>query len=247
MHSKPLPRSTSWRHRLAAFAVALLWASPGAAHDLWLERDGDEFVLQYGHLHSAHAGEERLAYAPGMVRDVRCTDVHGALRNAPPGATYPVRIPGPCAALHVLVSSGFWSRTVQGLRNQPAAELDGVLRSWESIEGVKRLDRWSEALAAPVSGALELSPLSDPFAVRPGAKLSLLVTLEGAPLAGATVTYDGEPRGVTDSRGQVNIRLRHPGLQLIGAGFEAARDDGRADITIHATLLQFDLPGEQKP
>ncbi|MEI2419422.1 DUF4198 domain-containing protein, partial [Arthrospira platensis SPKY2] len=133
------------------------------------------------------------------------------------------------------------------LLNQPAAELAGVLRSWESIEGVKWLGRWSEALAAPVSGALELSPLSDPFAVRPGAKLTLLVTLDGAPLPGATVTYDGEPRGVTDSRGQVNIRLRHTGLQVIGAGFEAPRHDGRADITIHATALQFELPGDQNP
>ena len=231
------------RHRLVALTMLLLWTSPGTAHDLWLERDGDDLVLQYGHLHSAHAGEERLVYAPGMVRDVRCTDARGEPRDAPPGTTWPVRIAGPCAVLHVLVSSGFWSRTVQGLRNQPAAELDGVLRSWESIEGVKRLDSWSEALAAPVSGALELSPLRDPLVLRPGAKLPLLVTLDGAPLPGATVTYDGEPRGVTDSRGQVNIRLRHLGLQVIGAGYEAARDDGRADITIHATALQFELPG----
>lgn len=153
MPDRPPSRPAFGRYHLAALLVALLWASPGVAHDLWLEREGDDFLLHYGHLHSTHAGEGRLVYAPGMVREVRCTDAQGVPRDAPRGTAYPVRISGRCAGLHVVVSSGFWSRTTQGLLNQPAAELAGVLRSWESIEGVKWLGRWSEALAAPVSGA----------------------------------------------------------------------------------------------
>jgi nickel transport protein len=241
------PTSTSTRrqalHALLVLFGTLLPLVHVAAHDLWLERDVDHFVLQYGHRHSGHEGAERVPYDPGVVREVRCAAIDGTLQHIAPGREYPVRIAGDCAALHVVTSSGYWSRTTQGLRNQPATELPGVLRSWESIESVKHLEAWSEALSIPFSTGLELTPQADPFALEPGEKLRLLASFDGRPRQGVTVTYDGEARGVSDAAGRVNIRIRRPGGQVVGAGFEAERDDGRADATIHATVLTFELPG----
>jgi len=237
-------RKPAFRLLLVVVGILCLVAQ-GAAHDLWLEREDGHFVLQYGHRHSGHAGETHVPYDPGLVREVRCVTIDGTPRAVAHGDAYPVRIAGPCAALHVRTSSGYWARTTQGLRNQPASELAGVLRSWESVESVKHLEAWSEALSSPISTALELTPLADPFALEPGAKLRLLASFEGRPRQGVTVTYDGEARGITDAMGRVNIRIRRHGIQVVGAGFEAPRDDGLADSTIHATVLTFDLPGSR--
>ena len=51
-----------------------------------------------------------------------------------------------------------------------------------------------------------------------------------------------EPRGVTDSAGEINIRLRHGGRQLISAGFSEPIDSDKADSAVHATVLQFRIP-----
>lgn len=219
-----------------------LAVTPIAAHELWLEPADDGFVLLHGHRTSAHEGAAVIDYDPAIVKAVDCFDVTGKRRVAHASDQHPVRIAGECAALHVLTSSGYWSRTTEGLRNRPPGELSGVLRSWESIEGVKHLGAWSGALAKPLTNALEITPLNDPFAVTPGGKLRLLVTLDGAPRPGAPVAYDGDTRGVTDASGLVNIRVRHGGVQFITASFDAPRADGLADLTIHATALVLQAP-----
>lgn len=244
MPTFPRTRRSPVLRGLWCLGAAMLVAGPAAAHDLWLERDGEGFLLQYGHRHSGHEGNEIEPYAADMVLAVDCFGIDGQRRSAERSAESPVRITGSCDALHVLTSSGFWSRSTEGLRNQPASELSGVLRSWESIEGVKRLDAWSPALARPLTQALELTPERDPFALRPGDKLRLLITFEGKPRAGVTVAYDGEPRGITDSSGHINIRIRRPGEQAISASFQAPRSDGLADVTVHATALNFNTPGD---
>jgi hypothetical protein len=68
------------------------------------------------------------------------------------------------------------------------------------------------------------------------------VTWNGEARAGVTVAYDGEPRGVTDAAGAINIRLRHGGRQLISAGFDEPIESDEADSAVHATVLQFRIP-----
>jgi nickel transport protein len=234
---------TGWRlGARGLLLVCALSAADAAAHDLWLEPAEAGFVLLYGHRTAAHDGEALIDYDPAIVRAVECFDLAGARRHVEATRERPVRILGDCAAVHVLTSSGFWTRTTEGLRNRPADELSGVLRSWESIESVKRLEAWSAALAKPLTAAMEITPLHDPFAVAPGGKLRLLVTLDGAPRPGAAVAYDGETRGVTDAAGRVNLRVRAGGTQFITASFEAPRTDRRAERTLHATTLLLQLP-----
>ena len=223
--------------------LILGWAaSPSLAHDLWLERENDDYVLHKGHRHSNHAGDDRVAYEPNIVKAITCADEEGTRRIFDPPNTSPARIAGPCAALHVLTSTGYWTRTIQGLRNQPRSELTGVIRSWESREGIKRLKSWSPALAAPLSDALEITLLDDPAALDPGGPLRLLITLAGQPQEGVAVTCDGEFQGASDTTGQVSVHLKRGGLRFIGARFEEPRADGLADTTVHAATLMLELP-----
>jgi nickel transport protein len=228
--------------RLALAAILLAVAAAAPAHNYWLQADGDGWLLWRGHRFSSHAGEDLVPYDPAIVTRAVCADTAGSARTVPAGGAYPVRVPGPCAAVLVEADSGIWSQTLTGTRNQPPGELYGVLRSWRSFEGVKLMTAWSLALADPVSQALEISSTTDPFRLAPGDKLRLLVTWQGRPRQGVTVAYDGEPRGVTGADGSINVRIRHRGVQSITASVEEPAAEAGLDRVVRSTGLMFNLP-----
>jgi nickel transport protein len=225
-------------------AVWLVCASslPAQAHDLWLEKTGKHFVLYQGHRHSAHAGAETLPYDKQFVTGAQCLDARAALRPLTVIATAPWSATGDCAALIIDVSSGDWSKTPWETKNVPKSEAPGAIKSWRSKERLKYLTRWSPAFAKPFADGLEIVPVSDPFALKPGDKLLVQVFTDRQPLANAPVAYHGEPRGATDAEGRIAIRLRHGGLQLIATSFERPLKDGKADVEMLTATLQFELP-----
>jgi nickel transport protein len=222
------------------FLVAAL-AGTAHGHDLWVERQGNLQTLQYGHERSGHAGAKQLEYKPEQVKNVACFDADGVAIPAAAGRAYPVTLKGPCAASWFLSSSGYWSKTPYGTKHLPRTEAGTVMDSWLSVESVKRLDAWAPALARPLTRELEIVPLDNPLALKPGGKLRLKVTLDGKPVGGATVAYFGHPRGVSGADGQVNVRLRQPGFQLVQASLETPLDDGKADRLVQSTALQFEI------
>jgi nickel transport protein len=243
-HDKPLCRPA----RVLPYPVGGLLliilsglASLASAHDYRLERAGDALLLYQGHLYSSHTGEDKVAYDAAIVKDARCVDRSGGMRTLPKPDSYPARFDASCAVLWVQTSSGYWSQTLTGTVNRPRTEAFGALRSWLSEESIKHIQVWLPSSATPLGTGLELTPADNPLALKAGAKLRLKATWQGRPKPGVVVAYDGEPRGATDADGQINIRLRHGGLQLISASFEEPLQDVRADKAIRATVLQFQL------
>ncbi len=228
--------------KTAAFLLASLFPTLACAHDLWIEREGQLHTLTYGHERSSHEGAKKLEYKPDTVKQAACFNAAGQRVNAESGKAYPATVTGDCAASWFLTSSGYWSKTPYGTRNLPKDEAGAVIDSWLSVESIKRIDRWNTGLSQPLTRELELVPLDNPLQLKPGGKLHLRAWFQGKPAAGVTVAYFGKPRGVTDADGKVNIRLQNPGFQLIQASFELPLSDGKADKTIHASTLQFDLP-----
>lgn len=220
---------------------AILCAAPAQAHDLWLEKTGQQFTLYQGHRHSRHAGAETLAYGHSFVAHARCFDERGGQRPLTVTATAPWSASGDCTALQVDASSGYWSKTPWETINVPKPEAPGALKSWRSKDTLKRLERWRPAFAQPFGSGLEILPTIDPFVLKPGDKLVVRVVRDGQPVAGAPVAYHGDPRGETDPAGRIAIRLRHAGIQLISASVELPLKDGHADTEILAATLQFDL------
>ena len=227
-------------------------AVPAAAHDLWLEREAGAYVLQQGHRTGAHAGAERVPYAAGFVQQALCADAQGRTRPLAVAGGYPARVAGDCAALVVAASSGYWTKTAWETKNAPMAGMAGVLKSWRSEDSVKRLERWSAALAQPLTPGLEITPVGDPFRFGVDDKLTVRVTLDRKPRAGVPVAYDGATRGATGEDGTVVLKIRHGGLQMIAASLETPLDDdqrksprdGQADTLIRATTLNFELPAK---
>ena len=230
---------------LTALVVTLL--SPAiSAHDLWIERAGGAYTLYNGHKHTdngghgGHGGDQVIHYGPAFVTQALCFDTQGQVKHEAKGGS-PFRLEGECAALTIAASSGFWSKTPKGTLNVPKDEARQVVKSWLSLEWVKRLDTWSPALAMPLTPGLELVALEDPLQLAKGDKLRLQLTLDRQPVAGATVTYDGEPRGMTDEGGRINLRIQHGGFQMIAAGLNRPRPTPQADKEVLATTLVFEL------
>lgn len=228
--------------RIVFFLGLIVFGGAAAAHDLWLEAAGADYLLLHGHRHSAHAGAELVAYDPARVRDVQCVDADGRPHPLVPPPVYPVRLAGPCSVLQLRYVSGFWTKTPWGTHHQPKSAIAGaVLASWHSEESLKRVGAWSPAAALPLGRGLEVSPQRDPFGLAVGDKLTVRVTDDGRPLAGVPVAYAGETRGVSGADGTIAIRLRRPGIQLISATADQPRSDGMADRSVRTATLQFEV------
>jgi nickel transport protein len=211
------------------------------AHDYWFERDAKGYALFQGHVHSSHAGEARVPYDPAIVKAIQCLRPEGDVVAPALARAYPVRIDQRCAAVLAHTNSGYWTQTLSETVNRPKSEVSGAIRGWLAQETVKRLDLWIAAAARPVSEGFELTPLDDPFGLKPGDKLRVLATWRGKPQRGVAVAYDGDTRGATGRDGLVNIRIRHPGTQVLSASFEENVREANADKIVHGSILQFEL------
>jgi nickel transport protein len=226
--------------------MILLMCFSGAlqGHDLWLEKEGGAYVLLYGHIGASHEGAESIEYPPDHVLRVDCFSREGLQVDTAFEPAYPVRINADCAAIFVLFSSGCWSRTPFGTKNLPKDEAISPIRSWISYESVKRIASWADRFSKPLTQDLELTPVYNPLELTKGRKARLLISLDGNPVEGAAVSYDGKIRGQSDEAGRVNIRLRHAGLQVIQASYTEPADSAKADEIIHTATLIFQIEAD---
>ena len=231
--------------RIALLILCILVSVKAQAHDIWIEKEGEVYVLLYGHTGVSHEGVVRIEYSPDNVLQVECFDETGNKFDAEVNQVYPVRICAECSVLCVLTSSGYWTKTPFGTKNLPRNEAISPLSSWLSYESVKRIDAWTEKLSVPLTGDLELTPLRNPLELSRGKKVRLLVTLNGEPLSSVPVSYEGKTRGQTDEQGRINIRLRHGGMQLIQTSYTTPADSEKADEIIHTATLVFEIASEK--
>jgi nickel transport protein len=227
--------------RIATILLAVAFAQNANAHEYWIEKAGNRFVLQQGHKTAAHAGETRVTFDPAIVAQTTCTRKDGGAlplkaKGSPPG------VDGDCAQISFHLSSGYWTKTPYDTVNKPRTEVRSALQSWLSQETVTRIDHWLPAMAKPNVAGLFIALAADPAGLKPGDKFALRTLLDGRPAPGVAVAYDGEPRGATDGEGRINLRVRHGGLQQVSASIETPLNDGKADTLIRGATLNFMLP-----
>lgn len=224
----------------------LLLSAPSNAHDYWYEFDGPDYVLYRGHHLIKHEGDAIVPYDPAIIQNAYCATPNGVVHTIDPPFNYPTRIAGPCSAVTVEMDTGYWSETWTTTHNQSKDQIADPVVSWQAFESTKLLSAWTDISSTkPLSNGLEILLEKNPFGLREGQKLRLLVVLEGKPREGVTVAYDGKPRGVTGQDGRINIRVRHGGIQVLtGSLKEPPLDPKKADKLIRATALFFELPEE---
>ena len=167
--------------RLAMLLLVLVSAT-ASAHDLWIERAPGGLAVCYGHGRSGHGGAALIGLEPTSVLRVDCFESDGRSVEAAVSYDGRVLIQGACAAAFALVSTGYWTKTPEGTKNLSNQDATRPMRSWRSIETVKRIDEWSDVFSSPLTRDFEITTLENPLALRPGEKARLLVTLAGAPV-----------------------------------------------------------------
>jgi len=228
--------------RISLIVSIALLAEAAYAHDYWFEQSAEDYLLHRGHRFSQHQGEKEVPFDPKIITAAYCLRPNEVTPSpAVVGEGYPLRVEGPCIAVMVTADSGYWSQTLTGTSNQGRDELFGVLRSWQALESVKRVEAWTERLRDPLSADLELVFTENPFALTVGDKLRITAVFRGEPAQGVTVAYHGDPRGVTGDDGRINLRIRHKGLQLITASLEETLENEKADKRVRSTILMFDI------
>ncbi|WP_297889872.1 DUF4198 domain-containing protein [Sulfurihydrogenibium sp.] len=211
------------------------------SHDLWIEKEDSQYILYYGHLHPTQNEERFIKYNPENVLEFECLRSDGKVIRKKFEESYPAKLKGSCSVVLALFSSGFWTKTINGLKNLPKDEVQGALESWLSYESVKRIDNWSEDLKKPLTQDIEIVSLEDPLRTKVGDKLTLVVYYKGKPLKDIAVAYDEHTIGTTDNEGRINVRIRKNGLQLISTSIKEKADGVKADYVIKTAILSFEV------
>jgi len=193
------------------FLMALT-AATLTAHDYWIDASG---ALQRGHI-AAEAGEHvHKDEAPQQYPSERYCRRNGTTEEVQGLFGVSERLSNECDSAMVVLHLGNYAKTPYGIVAVSEANPSMVIRSWESIESVKRLNRPSDF--TPLGKGFELSFSRDPSNLEAGDKMRIVATFDGAPKGGAVVAYEGRVVGTTDEAGHINVRIRHAGLQLIRA------------------------------
>lgn len=214
-------------------------AATAFAHDAWIEARGDGYVVLYGH------GDKQEAYAPAKVKAVAAVDAKGvplpATQEAGADAVR-VALRGQPSVATLHFDNGIWTKTTDGSKNLPKAEVPGAISAMHSVKFGKTVFAWSPQAARPQGQQLEIVPLAA-TAPAAGSQLPVQVLWEGKPLAGAKIVrseYSKEKPIETDAEGKASVPLV-AGKQMLTTSHK--RDlvhDPRADAYSVSANLIFD-------
>lgn len=215
------------------------------AHELWFTDKDSVQTLHYGHFTDAHQGAQSIDYPANYLKQTICLDQNQQTLSPHLSQESPIQIKGNCALTYVLLSSGFWTKTLDGSMNLPKNQINNSLKSWQSFESIKRIKSWHSDFIKPVTHTLELLPLHNPLSLNLNEKVSLQLVNNRQPVKNAIVLYMGQPRGQTDDNGEINIRLKEKGLQLIQATYRQPTDGIQTDEIVQTTHLLFEITGKK--
>jgi nickel transport protein len=220
-------------------ATAILAASAALAHDYWIEKKGNGYVVVYGH------GEQRTEYDPSTVKKVTVLNADGKpveFRKETQGKVLMIQPSGPAALILVALDSGYWSKTIYGWKNLPKRKASRVVEALRSYHHSKSIISWGEYVRKPVAGVkLDIVPQKNPFDFTTGGVLPLKVYFGDKPLAGATIEGDHEIVAITDKDGMAKVPIRK-GRQLLTVEHkEPIKGDPDADFMSVTTTLTFEV------
>jgi nickel transport protein len=224
---------------LCLLATAILAASVASAHDYWIEKKGNGYIVVYGH------GEQRTEYEPSTVKKVTVFNADGKpieFRKEMQGKVLMVKPSGPAALILVDLDSGYWSKTIYGWKNLPRRKASRVVEALRSYHYSKSIISWGEYIQKPVAGIkLDIVPQKNPFDSTAGEVLPLKVYFGGKPLAGATIEGNHDKVAVTDKDGMAKVPIRK-GRQLLTVEHkEPINGDPDADFMSVTTTLTFEV------
>jgi len=221
------------------FVSGALTAGMASAHDYWIEKKVNGYIVVYGH------GDKRTEYDPAVVKKITVFNTEGKpvdFRKEMQGKVLMIQPTGTAALILVDLDSGYWSKTIYGWKNLPRRKASRVVEAVRSHHYSKSIILWGESFWQPTAGIkLDIVPQKNPFNLRPGEALPLKVYFGGKPLSGATIEGDHEKVAVTDKEGAANVTLKKGRQLLTVERKEPIKDDPDADFMSVTTTLTFEV------
>jgi nickel transport protein len=226
---------------LILLAVALLINVPGVrAHDYWIEKRAGGYAAVYGH------GEQRLDYDPAALKDITVFDAAGnslAFQKEIQANAIIIRPSAEACLILADLESGYWSKTIYGLKNLPKRKATRPLESFKARHYSKSIVAAGETALQPVASLkLDIVPLADPLALQPGSPLQLQLLFDGKPESGLAVEGDHEIAGVTGQDGLATVILKGGRQIYTVKKREPLANDPDADYIETTTTLTFEVP-----
>lgn len=227
---------------LAFTSLSLLFALPVFAHSIWLEKEGEELTIRYGHVE-----KEFEEYDTNKVEEVTAFDQSGnkiSLEMIAEGEKMTLKYEANPALVAVAFNNGYWVETEEGWENISKQEVDNYISSSHTYKYTKALYDWSSSFKQPVGLSLEIIPLTNPMSLQPGQELDVQVLYEQEPLSRLKITYNGADDEIieTDQNGIATITLSDSELHYLEANHRyAVEDNPKTDAVAHSSSFTFKL------
>lgn len=221
--------------------VAMLAAGSATAwaHDYWIEKKDDGYAAVYGHR------DQRLEYDSASLKKVTVYSASGRqldFKKEIQSKAITIRPSGNACLILADLESGYWSKTIYGLKNLPKRKATRPLESFRAYHYSKSIVSDGEAALKPVAGLkLDIIPIANPLGMKAGDKLQLKVLFEGKPYAGASLEGDHDKMGMTDKEGVIKVALKKGRQIYTVERRDPLRNDPDADFVSTTTTLTFEV------
>ena len=207
-----------WRY-LLVFGLIVSYPFAVAAHDVWLQKTDDGYLIAVGHQGQIDP------YEPERVQQVI-----GYTQNSWP-VELPIEQGKDCCnvfadeafcAIGAFMDNEYWMKTTEGWKNQRQRKGLEILEAGRSYKYTKHVVQWCDILAEPLGQRFEIVPLKDPTSLKKGDRLPVKIFFEGKPALGAKLAKTssmGQTHDIEQVQGEgpFMVEIGPPGLQLINA------------------------------
>lgn len=224
---------------LALAAIFAIGAATASAHDYWIEKKGDGYAAVYGHR------DQRLEYDPASLKKVTVYNAAGRqldFKKEVQSKAIIIRPSGSACLILADLESGYWSKTIYGLKNLPKRKASRPIESYRAYHYSKSIVSSGETAIKPVEGLkLDIVPIRQPLDMKAGDPLQLKVLFEGKPYAGALMEGDHDKVGMTDKEGLIKVTLKKGRQIYTVERRDPLKNDPDADFISTATTLTFEV------
>ena len=222
------------------FTLLLTVMAGGAsAHDYWIEKKGSGYAAVYGH------GDQRLEFDPASLKKVTVYNAAGRVldfKKEVQAKAIMIHPAGSACLILADLESGYWSKTIYGLKNLPKRKASRVVDSYRAYHYSKSIVSVGDAAVKAVDGLkLDIVPLRNPLDMKPGETLQLKVLFDGKPYPGATLGGNHQSVGTTDKDGLIRVTLKKGRQIYTVERRDPLKNDPDADFVSITTTLTFEV------